>query len=388
MIPYGRQSIGSEEVSAVKRVLESDFLTQGPCVPQFEQAICDAVGAEHCVAVNSATSALHIACLALGLKEGDEVWTTPNTFVASANCARLCGASVDFVDICEHTWNLDAVLLGQKLADRRSRGLPLPKIVIPVHFSGQPTDQEQIWALAKEFKFHVIEDASHAIGASRNGEPVGSCCYSDITVFSFHPVKIVTTAEGGAACTNDSALAGRLDTLRSHGIVRDESRFVHVSKGPWYYEQQSLGLNYRMTDLQAALGVEQMKKLSGFVERRNELALQYNEKLSGLPLILPTVKSENYSAFHLYPIHVDATQADGVQGELFSRLRERHIGVQVHYLAVHLQPYYRQLGFGPGDFPIAERHADLTVSLPLYPTLTNDQQDHVVDQLRRSLDAS
>lgn len=379
MIPYGRQDITQADLDAVIQILRSDFLTQGPAIPRFEQAVATRVRARHAIAVNSATSALHIACLSLGLRPGELLWTVPNTFVASANCARYCGADVDFVDMDPDTWNLSVPKLADKLSAARRAGR-LPRIVVPVHFSGQPTDQEAIHELGREFGFKIIEDASHAIGAARNGEPVGSCRWSDITIFSFHPVKIITTAEGGMALTNDDALAAELAILRSHGITRDASRFQRPAQGGWYYEQQSLGYNYRITDLQAALGSSQLERLDAYVARRNQLAQRYDAAFASLPLQLPRVLPQNRSAFHLYVVRLREVDAQRHR-RVYDGLRERGIGVNLHYLPVHLQPYYRGLGFAPGQFPEAEKHGATAVTLPLYPTMTETQQDQVVRAL-------
>jgi UDP-4-amino-4,6-dideoxy-N-acetyl-beta-L-altrosamine transaminase len=384
MIPYGRQDVQASDIEAVVGVLRSDFLTQGPMVPRFEQAVASRVGATHALAVNSATAALHMACLALELGPGDLLWTVPNTFVASANCARYCGAEVDFVDIDPDTWNLSVSALEQKLMGARLANR-LPKIVVPVHFSGQPTDQERIWELAQEFGFRVIEDASHAIGASRAGERVGSCRWSDIAVFSFHPVKIVTTGEGGMALTNDAALARRMALVRSHGITRDPDLFTHVGAGEvapqWYYEQQLLGYNFRMTDIHAALGVGQLERLDEYVDRRNVLAQHYDAALRGLPLRLPCVRPENRSAFHLYVVRVEGASTS--QRQLGDALRAGGVGVNLHYAPVHLQPYYRALGFQPGQFPEAEAYGRSALTLPLFPTLTAAEQERVVHMVRR-----
>lgn len=376
MIPYGRQDITAADIEQVAQVLRSDFLTQGPAVPRFEQAVATRVRANHGVAVNSATSALHIACLALGLKEGDELWTVPNTFVASANCARYCGARVDFVDIDSRTWNISVPLLRDKLSAAKRAG-KLPKVIVPVHFAGQPTDQQAIWALANEHGVRVIEDASHSIGALRNGEPVGSCRWADITVFSFHPVKIITTAEGGLALTNDARLAHSMSMLRSHGITREREAFTAPSAGPWYYEQQQLGFNYRMTDVQAALGLSQLARLDEYIERRNALARRYQQAFQGLPLDLPHVVEGSRSAFHIYVIRLQGATA-ARHCATFEALRERGVAVNLHYMPVHLQPYYRRLGFTPGQFPEAERHGTSAITLPLYPALSERDQDQVI----------
>lgn len=387
MIPYGRQDISDADIEAVVNVLRSDFLTQGPTVARFEQAVASRVRAKHAVAANSATSALHIACMAVGVGPGDLVWTVPNTFVASANCARYEGADIDFVDIDPETWNLDVSKLREKLA-RARRDNRLPKVVVPVHFAGQPTDQEAIWELASEYGFRVVEDASHAIGASRNGEPVGSCRWSDITVFSFHPVKIITTGEGGMALTNDDGLAERLFMLRSHGITRNPARLRGEEGGAtgssgictppaWYYEQQMLGYNYRMTDIQAALGISQLNRREQYVERRNALARRYTERLRGLPLQLPLVRQENVSAFHLYVVRLEASASTKTHQQVFDSLRQRGVGVNVHYMPVHLQPYYRDLGFVRGQFPESEAHGASAITLPLYAAMTVRIHDRV-----------
>ncbi len=395
MIPYGRQDIRQEDIDAVVGVLRSDFLTQGPAVPRFENAVAARVNAQHAFAVNSATAALHLACLALDLGAGDLLWTVPNTFVASANCGRYCGADVDFVDIDPLTWNLSVPSLREKLQRARRAGR-LPKIVVPVHFAGQPTEQEAIWALAQEFGFRVIEDASHAIGASRCGEAVGSCRWSDITVFSFHPVKIITTGEGGMALTNDEALAARMAMFRSHGITRDPARLRAGTGGgepdadeasapaSWYYEQQLLGYNFRMTDIQAALGTAQAERLGAYVDRRNALAERYHAALQGLPLQLPTVLPGNRSAYHLYVVRTTSGSGRS-RRQLGDALRARGVGVNVHYLPVHLQPYYRDLGFTPGQFPEAEAYSSTALTLPLYPTLTDEEHDRIVDAVEQSL---
>lgn len=384
MIPYGRQDINQHDIDAVVDVLQSDFLTQGEQVPAFEQSVMQACDAEHAVAVNSATSALHIACLALGLGKGDWLWTTPNTFVASANCGLYCGAQVDFVDIDPRTYNLCAVALEKKLIAAKEAG-KLPKVVIPVHFSGQPCDMQAIHALSQRYNFKIIEDASHAIGGRYQGEPIGNGRYSDITVFSFHPVKIVTTAEGGMAVTNSAELAKKLRLLRSHGITRDAHLMTQPIDGPWYYEQVALGLNYRMTDIQAALGVSQMQRLHHFVARRHELATRYDQLIQDLPIILPWQHADSYSGMHLYVIRLQLDHISKTHLEIFQDLRDAGILVNVHYIPVHLQPYYRAMGFAQGQFPQAEQYYSEAISLPMYPTLTNVQQDTVVSTLRALL---
>ena len=384
-IPYGSQKISEEDIEAVVKVLRSKFLTQGPVVPAFEQNVAQKIRVKHAVAVNSATSALHIACLALGLGPGDWLWTVPNTFVASANCARYCGAKVDFIDIDPYTWNLSTPMLEAKLQKHREQGIPLPKIVVPVHFSGQPTEQERIWELSQEYGFYVIEDSSHSIGAERHGEPVGSCRWSDVTVFSFHPVKIITTGEGGMSLTNDSELAWKMEVLRSHGITRDEDRLEEESLGPWYYEQQTLGFNYRMTDIQAALGLSQLLLLDEFVAKRKKLAQLYDQLLADLPLELPNVLSENQSSFQIYVIRLPTRNNPDRHRMVFEKLRESGIGVNLHYMPIHLQPDYRRLGFTEGTFPEAEAHGKEAITLPLYTSLSEVEQNRVVRKLRSIL---
>lgn len=384
MIPYGRQDISQADIDAVLDVLRSDFLTQGPLVSRFEQSLLDHTGAKFAVAVNSATSALHLACLALGLGSGDVLWTTPNTFVASANCALYCGADVDFVDIDPATYNMCATQLEQKLELASAKGA-LPKVVVVVHFAGQSCEMTKIHALAQRYGFKVIEDASHAVGGKYQGEPIGNCRYSDIAIFSFHPVKIVTTAEGGAALTNNRALADRMELLRSHGITRNEQLMVGESDGPWYYQQVELGLNYRLTELQAALGLSQMARLEGFLARRHAVAERYNILLENLPVVTPFQHMDSYSALHLYPIKLNLDMISKSRRGVFEGMRARGIGVNVHYIPVHTQPYYQQRGFKAGDFPVAEGYYSEAITLPLYPGLTIEQQDHVVSCLREEL---
>jgi len=388
VIPYGRQSISDEDVAAVVDVLRSDFLTQGPAVPRFEQALRATCKAPHAIAVNSATSALHIACLGLGLGPGKRLWTSPNSFVASANAGRLCGADVDFVDIDPATLNLCATHLSDKLEQARRDGT-LPHIVMPVHFGGQSCDMRAIHALADEYGFRVIEDASHAIGASYDGAPVGDCRYSDACVFSFHPVKIITTAEGGIVTTRDDALANRLQMLRSHGVTRDAGRMTRDADGPWYYQQLDLGLNYRMTDLQAALGASQIERLGRFVKQRHDLARRYDEALEHLPLRLQQRDAAKRSALHLYPVQLDPALPDraSLRLRLFDMLRKDGIGVNVHYIPIHTQPYYRALGFGNGHCPEAESYYQGALSLPLHPQLTRQEQSRVIESLCNGLKA-
>lgn len=384
MIPYGRQDINQQDIDTVINVLKSDFLTQGPQVPAFEQSVMDSCDAKYALAVNSATSALHISCIALGLGKGDWLWTSPNTFVASANCGLYCGAEVDFVDIDSQTYNMCAKELEEKLVRAEKSG-KLPKIVVPVHFSGQPCDMEAIHNLSKKYGFRVIEDASHAIGGRYKGEPIGNCRYSDITVFSFHPVKIVTTAEGGMAMTNSLELATKLELLRSHGITRDTSLMTKSADGPWYYEQIDLGLNYRMTDLQAALGVSQMQRLDSFVTKRHELAERYNELLKDLPVTLPWQHNNSYSGLHLYVIRLQLDNIGKTHLEVFEGMRAAGILVNLHYIPVHMQPYYQELGFEVGQFPQAEQYYKEAISIPMFPAMTEEQQNEVVAKLKELL---
>lgn len=386
MIPYGCQEITQSDIDAVVKVLRSDFLTQGPNVPAFEEKVASHVGAKHAVAVNSATSALHIACLALGLGPGDRIWTSPVTFVASANCGLYCGAHVDFVDIDPRTYNLCVETLERKL-EQAERENKLPKIVIPVHLCGQPCDMKSIHALSKRYGFKVIEDASHAIGGRYCGDYIGNCRFSDITIFSFHPVKIITTAEGGMALTNDAQLANKMALLRSHGITRDESQMSHVSDGPWYYQQIDLGFNYRMTDLQAALGISQMDRLDDYVAKRHVIAGRYDELLADIPVVRPWQHPDGYSGLHLYVIRLQLDHIDKTHREVFVSLREQGIGVNLHYIPVHTQPYYKRMGFMKGDFPEAERYYAEAISLPMYPALTEKQQDEVVVALKKAIAA-
>jgi len=380
MIPYARQTISQEDIDAVVAVLHSDWLTQGSMVPRFEAAVAERVGARYAIAVNSGTSALHIACLALGLGHGDLLWTSPITFVASANCGRYCGADIDFVDINPTTLNMSVEALQDKLVKARQQGR-LPKVVVPVHFAGEPTEQEAIWALAQEYGFRVLEDASHALGASRKGQPVGNCCWSDITVFSFHPVKIITTAEGGMALTNDASLAQRMAMLRSHGITRDTHLMTREADGAWYYEQQLLGFNYRMTDIQAALGLSQLANLESWIERRHQLARTYDQALADLPLVLPYRSPCSKSALHLYVVQVDSQRSPVDRKTLFNHLRAADIGVNVHYIPVHTQPDFRKLGFALGDFPNSENYYRHCLSLPMYPGLTDEEQNYVISKI-------
>lgn len=381
-IPYGRQNITEKDIDAVVNVLKSDFLTQGPKVPEFEKAIIDQCDVKYALAMNSATSALHAACLALGVGKGDIVWTTPITFVASANCALYCGATVDFVDIDSQTYNLSVQSLKQKLETAKKQD-KLPKVVIPVHLCGQPCDMATIYKLSQEYGFSVIEDASHAIGGSYQSKPIGNCQYSDITIFSFHPVKIITTAEGGVATTNNEGLAQKMDLLRSHGITRDTELMTNEPDGPWYYQQIDLGFNYRMTEMQAALGVSQIERLQSISESRHKIAKRYNEKLANLSVTVPFQIEESYSGLHLYVIRLKLDDIKATHLEVFNALRAANIGVNLHYIPVHLQPYYQNhFNFQIGDFPQAEQYYKEAISLPLYPDLSIKDQDRVVNTLR------
>ncbi|APR54556.1 UDP-4-amino-4,6-dideoxy-N-acetyl-beta-L-altrosamine transaminase [Sphingomonas koreensis] len=386
MIPYGRQDISEADIEAVAAVLRSDFLTQGPAVPRFEARVAEHVGSAHAVAMSNATAALHVACLALGLGPGDWLWTTPITFVASSNAGLYCGAKVDFVDIDPVSYNLSVPALERKLEIAAREGR-LPKVVVPVHLSGEPCDMAAIAALGERYGFRIIEDASHAIGGKYRGEFIGNCRYSDITVFSFHPVKIVTTAEGGMALTQDSDLAERMALLRSHGITRDQARMDGESDGPWYYQQVELGFNYRMTDMQAALGVSQMDRLDAYVARRHAIAARYDALLADLSVTTPVRHPDGYSGMHLYVIRVPQTRANWSRREVFDRLRAAGIGVNVHYIPVHTQPYYRAMGFRAGDYPEAERYYAEAISLPMFPTMTDAQQEQVVAAVAEAIAA-
>jgi UDP-4-amino-4,6-dideoxy-N-acetyl-beta-L-altrosamine transaminase len=402
MIPYGRQHISDADIAAVEDVLRSDFLTQGPAVPRFEQAVASYCAATHALAVNSATSALHIACLALDLGPGDWLWTSPNTFVASANCARYCGAEVDFVDIDPRTYNISVEALAAKLQHAEKTGR-LPKILIPVHFAGQPCNMPAIHALSQQYGFKIIEDASHAIGASYDIShdviasseamrqsldqiKVGACTHSDITVFSFHPVKIITTGEGGMALTNNDELANRMRRLRTHGITSDKALMeARPEFEIWNYQQIELGFNYRMTDIQAALGFSQLSRLDDYVARRHEIAERYDTELANLPISTPWQSPQSYSSYHLYPIRVNKAQAKKTQRQIYYALSESGIAVNLHYIPVHRQPYYEKLGYKSGDFPEAELFHREVISLPIYPMLTVAEHGHVIDSLQEAL---
>jgi UDP-4-amino-4,6-dideoxy-N-acetyl-beta-L-altrosamine transaminase len=384
MIPYGRQDITQADIDAVIAVLNSDYLTQGPTIEKFERSVMTHTGALHAVAVSNATAALHIACLALDLGPGDWLWTSPNTFVASANCALYCGAQVDFVDIDPQTYNLCAKNLEAKLIHAQQANR-LPKVVVPVHLTGQPCDMAAIHALGQKYGFKIIEDASHAIGGQYKGEPIGNGRYSDITVFSFHPVKIITTGEGGMALTNNNELATRLGLLRSHGITRDPAMLTQPVDGPWHYQQVALGFNYRMTDIPAALGISQMTRLNGYVERRQAIAQRYNDLLKDLPLTLPWQHPDSYSAYHLYVVRLQLERIECSHRQVFEALRAKEIMVNLHYIPVHTQPYYQKMGFGYGDFPCSEQYYREAISLPIYPGITDMSQIQVCNAIREIL---
>ncbi|MCL9822986.1 UDP-4-amino-4,6-dideoxy-N-acetyl-beta-L-altrosamine transaminase [Helicobacter colisuis] len=381
MIPYGKQEIIQEDIQSVLEVLQSPFITQGPKVAEFESQVATKVGAKYAVGVNSATSALHCAILALGLREGDWLWTTPISFVASSNCALYCGAKVDFVDIDKKTYNLDVNLLEEKL--KKTKKSKLPKVLVAVHFAGQSCEMERIWQLSQKYGFKIVEDASHALGGKYRTYPIGNCRFSDIVVFSFHPVKIITSAEGGMAVTNNLKYAQKMQKLRSHGITKDKEEFENKKNvAPWYYEQQILGYNYRLSDLHASLGISQLKRLDTYVQKRNELAKIYSERLADLEITLPFVESHNYSAFHLYVILLNKNS--GIKRrELYARLLDLGIASQVHYIPIHLQPFYARFGFKKGDFKNAEKYYKNTLTLPLYPTLTFEEQEKVIEALRK-----
>lgn len=382
MIPYGRQYIDQSDIDAVEEVLRSDWLTQGPAVSEFELRVAQYCGSAYAVAMNSATSALHVACLSLDLGPGDILWTSPISFVASANSGRMCGADVDFVDIDPETYNMSIHALEEKLESAKKAG-KLPKIVVPVHLAGQSCEMRRIRELANEYGFAIIEDASHAIGGRYLDEPIGGCTYSDITVFSFHPVKIVTSGEGGMALTSQEKLHDRMKRLRSHGITRDSAEMEGETEGAWYYQQVELGFNYRITDIQAALGASQMKRLDLFVQRRATLARRYDTELEKLPIVLPFQHQDTASSWHLYIIRLQQEEAARIRKEVFDRLRESGIGVNVHYIPIHLQPYYRRLGFGLGDFPEAEKYYQGAISLPLFFKLSDEEQHRVIAELER-----
>lgn len=382
MIPYARQDISDADIEAVVRVLRSDFLTQGPCINDFEVALQNYSNSKHAIVVNSATSALHLACLVLELKPGDRLWTSPITFVASANCGLYCGAEIDFVDIDPVTLNMNPEALKEKLIKAERLG-NLPKILVAVHFAGHSCPMKEISELAKKYNIKIIEDASHAIGAKYQDLPVGSCRYSDVTVFSFHPVKIITSGEGGAAVTNNEEIAKKLSLLRTHGISRDKLVFINKSHGDWYYEQQALGYNYRITDIQAALGKSQLSRIDHFVRQRNKIAKIYDASLKNLPLRLPFHSITELSSYHLYPIRIDTEKTNMKRGAVFNYLKQCGVGVNVHYIPVHLQPFYRDLGFKLNDFPEAERYYQNAISIPMFASLSENQQEYVIQILHK-----
>lgn len=384
MIPYGRQSISDDDIRAVVDVLRSDFLTQGPEVPLFEDALCTMTGGAYGVAVNSGTSALHLACRAVDLGAGDVLWTTPITFAASANCALHCGAGVDFVDIDPRTFNLSVKELTRKLEQAEKSG-KLPKVLIPVHLCGLPCDMEAIGQLAVKYGFYVIEDACHAFGGSYRGEPVGNCRHSDITVFSFHPVKSITTGEGGMAVTNDKELAEKMALLRSHGITRDPKKMSPAQDAPWYYQQIALGYNYRMSDLQAALGRSQLNRLEDFIRRRHEIASRYDDLLAGQPVKPQHRPNGHHSSMHLYVIRLQADTLEKTHQQVIAELHKEGIGAGLHYIPVHIHPWYQAMGFSWGNFPEAECYYREAISLPVFPNLEDGQVDEVVRILRKVL---
>lgn len=384
MIYYGKQDINEADIQAVEAVLRSDFLTQGPAIERFEQRVAQYCGVKYAVAVCNATSALHIACLASGLAKGDPLWTSPITFVASANCARYCGADVDFVDIDENTYNMSVSALEQKLQEAKRQGR-LPKIVVPVHMAGQSCDMRAIKKLSEEYGFTLLEDASHCIGADYADTKVGSCAYSDMAVLSFHPVKIITTGEGGMVLTNDVALYEQLCLYRSHGITRDPKHMTKESDGDWYYQQVALGFNYRMTDIQAALGASQMDRLDEFVARRRALAVRYNELLRDLPLRTPFVLKEAQPSWHLYIVRIDFDRVRKTKQQIFAEMRARGIALNLHYIPVHTQPYYEALGFHAEDCPAAVEYYREALTLPLYPCMTDAEQEMAARALREVL---
>jgi UDP-4-amino-4,6-dideoxy-N-acetyl-beta-L-altrosamine transaminase len=382
MIPYGRQDITQADIDAVVEVLRSDWLTQGPMVPRFEQAVSEYTGAAHAVAVNSATSALHIACLALDVGPGDRVWTSPNTFVASSNAALYCSAHVDFVDIDPLTYNMSVEKLEKKLEQAKTTN-KLPKVVIPVHFAGQPCNMPAFHQLSQEYGFRIIEDASHAIGARYQHIKVGSCTHSDITVFSFHPVKIITTGEGGMALTNDASLAKQMARYRSHGITSEKALMQpRPADEIWNYQQIELGFNYRMTDIQAALGISQIQRLDEFVQRRHAIAHRYNEAFADLQVITPCQQPDTFSSYHLYPIRIRERLCGRTQRQVYDALLKAGIGVNLHYIPAYLQPYYQKLGFETDLCPESEKYYQETISLPLHYSLSNGQQDFVISSLK------
>lgn len=381
MIPYAKQSITEQDIDAVVQVLRSDFITQGPIVSQFEKAVADYCSAQYSIAVSNGTAALHLACLALGVSSGDIVWTSPNTFVASANCALYCGAVVDFVDIDSITYNMSLEALKKKLQDAQQNDC-LPKVLIAVHFAGQSCEMKEIKALSEQYGFMIIEDAAHALGGDYLGQKIGSCLYSHITIFSFHPAKMVTTGEGGMLLTNESELAYSIEQLRSHGITKNTENMTHESYGDWYYQQLNLGFNYRITDLQAALGLSQLQRLNEFVNKRRQLVQSYNTQLAGLSITIPWQHPDSQSCWHLYVIRLKLKKITKNRKEVFDQLRQSGIGVHVHYIPVHTQPYYQQLGFNRGDFPESETYYEEALTLPLYVDLTETDINFITQKLR------
>ena len=385
MIPYGKQDVNQSDIDAVVDTLKSNFITQGPKTPFFEKKVINYCGAGYGVALNSATSALHVACLALGLGKGDWLWTSPNSFVASANCGLYCGAKVDFVDINLKTYNMSASELESKLIRAMKVG-SLPKIVIPVHFAGQSCEMKKIHSLSREYGFKIIEDASHAIGGRYLNKPIGSCQYSDITVFSFHPVKIITTAEGGMAVTTSKELSDKMQLYRSHGITRNPDLMTKIPEGDWYYQQVDLGFNYRMNELQAALGISQMQRLDEFVARRHKLQKRYDLLLSESHIIKPYQDKNSHSALHLYPIQINLDRTRKSRQQIFDKLRQGNIGVNVHYIPIHNQPYFAQFGFKLGDFPNSEDYYNKTISIPLFSMMSISQQDSIINNVNKMFD--
>ena len=384
VIPYARQSISKQDIDAVTEVLQSDYLTQGPVVPAFEEAVANLVGAKYAIAGNSATSMLHVACLALGVTDGDLVWTSPISFVASANCALYCGAEIDFVDVDSETFNMSPTALATKL-EKAHKSNKLPKVIIPVHMGGQSCDMKSIGLLAKQYGIKVIEDASHAIGGSYDSRSIGNCAHSDITVFSFHPVKIITSGEGGMATTQDKSLAHKLRMLRSHGITRNEIEFEFANDGPWYYEQQELGLNYRLTDIAAALGLSQLQRIDVFINQRNRIAARYDDAFASTQVAIPHINSDCISAFHLYIARYDFEKSDVTRIQLFQDMKDSGVLLNLHYIPIYRQPYYSKMGFDPKMFPNTERYYKQAFSVPMYADLTEADQNMVISSLLDTL---
>ena len=384
VIPYARQSISKQDIDAVTEVLQSDYLTQGPVVPAFEEAVANLVGAKYAIAGNSATSMLHVACLALGVTDGDLVWTSPISFVASANCALYCGAEIDFVDVDSETFNLSPTALATKL-EKAHKSNKLPKVIIPVHMGGQSCDMKSIGLLAKQYGIKVIEDASHAIGGSYDSRSIGNCAHSDITIFSFHPVKIITSGEGGMATTQDESLAHKLRMLRSHGITRNEIEFEFANDGPWYYEQQELGLNYRLTDIAAALGLSQLQRIDVFINQRNRIAARYDDAFASTQVAIPHINSDCISAFHLYIARYDFEKSDVTRIQLFQDMKDSGVLLNLHYIPIYRQPYYSKMGFDPKMFPNTERYYKQAFSVPMYADLTEADQNMVISSLLDTL---